>query len=866
MRGRCGILGCLLAASVIQGQILVEEGSLSGFLAGDEAACAYDNWLSHVSENILRPGYNVYAPPGLDPQAQSFGHFERLYDTPEDRALLDAWHSLVTFLLLDEGSSADSLLQELDTDYRLVDFQDTDSGRPLWLLREPLDSSHVDLGLPGEADDVIGGFNRSWGLYVFSPTAERPEICVQVPHPCDDYIAPYVGLRVFQELDAGLLMIASAGREVLATGSTYTNSRSLSDPTRNCLHPFAVTHEAMVDFWQVQGTDELVLQLHSYDDASHRDLRSMVVTGGRYTRYFLPPLYDPGFGVLGALNLLAEPVQPADGLGFPHEQVSLLEYISGNPLFPLVVEPSPGQTLVLPTAGSLWGYNSNCQMLHTFGAGGQGYAECDEPERLLHIELDELPLPAHTLGESAFYQADTAGTRLAQFDTAWLYYAPFFEALRDAHDSLQVFTADPDPPEAAQDFRSVGLGSRSVSLRWTPTRSSSFESYEILADSTGAFGPSTFLIDRNDYEQLCWARCDRITLDNLGYRRNWVFCLRGRDELGRLSAHSDTVAVYTDDLEPPQLQALFPAHGRFWSAGTELAIDLRLRDEEHRVDLSSLQWRLDDNLDGVYNSPAEDWQDAGLAGSSADTTLRLVLPHNAIGDSLRFEVRVHDDQNPLFAYSGFSGLEGIQDDWFGSVDQAPPAAFGNWLDLEEDSTGGLALSWSAVEQDSTFRSVLLHFASQPFNAPEEAEFSVDRLQEPELAQAEMDEAQLAELPLEPGTLWLAAQAEDWAGNRGGLSGLLAFSYRGPYYCIVENLGLDLQGPLLQLSWASACSDPAVLLEGFSIHRLESPWEEATLANRIAFTQESFWTLPWEGEPRGFFQVQAHFLLPSMPSP
>jgi len=188
------LLALGLAASA---QVVHETGSLRGFVAGDEPGCAYDNWLSHVSEGIARPGYNVYAPPRLDPQLTGFGAFQVLdADEPGDEAVVELFRALAFDLFVgDTATAAERLAGGPATGYELVALDDPASGRGYLVLREALDPAFGDPGLsPGPQDDVLGGFPRGWGLYVFRPDAARPELCVQAPHPCDDSPSGYASI------------------------------------------------------------------------------------------------------------------------------------------------------------------------------------------------------------------------------------------------------------------------------------------------------------------------------------------------------------------------------------------------------------------------------------------------------------------------------------------------------------------------------------------------------------------------------------------------------------------------------------------------------------------------------------------------
>ena len=87
--------------------------------------------------------------------------------------------------------------------YELVIFEDTTHNKTFHLLREQIDTSFVDLNqIAIPEDDVIGSFRNSWGLYIINPNASREQVLIQVPHPCDDFIAPYIAMDLFLEIDA----------------------------------------------------------------------------------------------------------------------------------------------------------------------------------------------------------------------------------------------------------------------------------------------------------------------------------------------------------------------------------------------------------------------------------------------------------------------------------------------------------------------------------------------------------------------------------------------------------------------------------------------------------------------------------------
>ena len=204
------------------------------------------------------------------------------------------------------------------------------------------------------------------------------------------------------------------------TTAPYANGESRSDPTRYCVHPFVAVHGAAVDWMRAEGIEDLTLQLHTYDDYSsgqRRTLKSAVFSSGREHRVGLPPYFDPGYNDLGALNLLHNPVFISNALGWTHSAVELEEYIAINTWNEVPVDGGNlGQEHWISISPDLWGYPENCLMANSH----EGFEDCDDFERWLHVEFDELPYAAHSLGDCPiFYNAD--GSAVAD----WSNYAHF---------------------------------------------------------------------------------------------------------------------------------------------------------------------------------------------------------------------------------------------------------------------------------------------------------------------------------------------------------------------------------------------------------------------------------------------------------
>ena len=417
-----GIL--MLSLSFSNASILYEYGSLREFLGGNCPECEYDNWISHVSEGIANPGLNDYGPLGLDPQTNGFGRYQIIESDSIGNALIVGWYNIFTHLLDGDTAAVDNLLESsgLDTVYQLVILTD-DLGQ-YYILREVLNLSYYDDQLTplDSTDDVRGSFDFGWGVYIYSPQAVKPEAIIEVAHPCDDFIAPFIATDVFESWQAGFLMIAGAGREVAWTGEgEYNNSKSLSDPSRNSQTVFHAAHRAFVDSY----SDNFAIQVHSYDTQLHPGLSSLIISAGPDDPFPNEPVLDR-CAYDDMISLTPYVAVPANTCGnHPNVTVDLYYqiYYEGGYHY-------QGNSPIILSAWDLQGYGQNKQLIYSH----IGHDYYRDPENFLHIEMDELP---NVIRDSVtvFYRTDlSGGVTFDNFSHAITYYQPAYQALLQALD------------------------------------------------------------------------------------------------------------------------------------------------------------------------------------------------------------------------------------------------------------------------------------------------------------------------------------------------------------------------------------------------------------------------------------------------
>ncbi len=314
---RIACLACLLLFYSGLAAVFTEVGSFRGFLYGTEPACAYDNWVSHLAEG-QESGLNIYAP--WEAQNNEFGDFY----LPEAEELADWGWTLEAFLAQDLAGT-EARIAQYGFPYQVVNFQDLDSGRNFYLLRETLNDDVDTNGTADPADDEIGSFDFGWGLFIFNPWASRP-IVITAPHPCDDYPSPVFALEAFYRLDARFLLIAGAGREVAYIPPYNSNNQSISDPSRFAEHPFNECYQRACE--QIRGLTnktEFSLQIHSFDWNKYSGHPNVMLSAGNGRRWPALPIRDNSRARHDLINHTPWLVHPPNTLG-THSEVDILDF------------------------------------------------------------------------------------------------------------------------------------------------------------------------------------------------------------------------------------------------------------------------------------------------------------------------------------------------------------------------------------------------------------------------------------------------------------------------------------------------------------------------------------------------------------
>lgn len=537
-----------LSISLSLANIIHETGELSEFIGGHSPGSSYDNWVSHVTEGIASEGFNDYGPDWLDVQTTGFGNYNKLeFGDP----ILSYWEDIFSGFILGDTTLVDSLLQDSIESfyYELVIFEDTIYNRVFHIIREQLDTSFIDSNQSdNDLDDVIGSFRNGWGMYIINPQATREQVIIQVPHPCDDFIAPYIAIDIFLKTNAFAFMINGAGREVLWTGiGNYSNSKSLSDPSRYPNTIFQKFQEAAVHpLVGINPHWPLVFAIHSFDNESHAPRKSIIVAAGSQNSFTTKPIRDITEDHFDIINFTSE--YPIDQGQFGNtNSLHVTEYYevfyddqcvydNGETEFPITL------------ATELRGPSNGIQMLDLQGLTN-GYSVY---EPWIHVELDEKPMLFDSTGisDEAVYGNGSYPTNIDNFSMIREYYQPFIDAT-ELYLSHWESIPDNIAPDSIEFIRAYNMdNSEQVYLTWTPTDDTNFRSFQIEADVDTSFNaPLSF--DLSDHDQLQYMRQDHQTLSGLNNTEQWWFRIRGVDYFDNTGPWSQIVSNLLPGHEHP---------------------------------------------------------------------------------------------------------------------------------------------------------------------------------------------------------------------------------------------------------------------------------------------------------------------------
>jgi len=547
--------------------LMVETGSFRNFLYGTEPGSAYDNWISHIAEGIASQNYNLYAP--YDRQLNGFGDF-KIINANETAN----WNSLIDLILAGSWDEAELMILAGEFPYQLVQFNDTDTGRTYYMLREiPNLSEYDDNNTPDPYDDETGAFTYGWGLYVINPQGTRPAI-ITVPHPTDDFGTPAMGALALEVWDAQYLLISGAGREVKWTNvAPYTNTKSLSDPTRVAVHPFNMAYNKFANQIRSQyGIREFSAQIHSYDWNRHEGYPNNQISAGYQKLCPNLPIRDLSNLRHDMIHQAPHVVIPANTVGI-HDTVYLNDYYSVNYSIHDFTWTDGVNEYPVNDYVDLPAYSQNQQMLYTLS----GWTDYDSYDPFFHIEMDELPNNYEQTNNNYywFYGWDEATQRWDYsnlFGRTMQYYSLWVHHLDDVLDAMFEMN-DGSVPTAPTELAMLNSSLTHVTLNWQRSYDYDFDTYEVLY-ATEPIGLDNYQIfSRAQNSFLASQACQSVSVTGLNNANSYYFQIRAKDKNGNYSGVSNQIQVQP----APANITNFTAHGMeqsvrlYWQVGGQTA-------------------------------------------------------------------------------------------------------------------------------------------------------------------------------------------------------------------------------------------------------------------------------------------------------
>ncbi|MDD3532479.1 MAG: T9SS type A sorting domain-containing protein [Candidatus Cloacimonetes bacterium] len=546
-----------------------ETASLENFLFGTEDNCDYDNWVSHIAEGIATPNYNIYAP--FDRQTNGFGD----YRTPSSSEL-NQWGNIVDLFLAGMLDEAQTAVNQANFPYQVVEFNDTDTDRTYYMLREiPNWNYHDDNGTPDPYDDEHGAFDYGWGLYIYNPNSSRP-IIVSAPHPTDDFPTTYVSYQALTLWDASYLMVSGVGREVRWTNvGSYTNSKSLCDPTRAANHPFNVAYKKFADKIRLDfNCREFSAQIHSYDWNRHVGYTDTQLSAGNGRDCPNLPIRDLSSMKNDLVNKGDHLMIPANTIG-THEDVFLNQYYAVNYSIHDFTFSDGEMEYPVNDHIDLPGYSYSQQMIYTLS----GTNDYDVYDPWFHIEMDELP-NAYDETENNykwFYGWDEDEGKW-DFDNLytnfWEYYSRWVIDMESLFDD--IFTMDDGlVPPVPNNLHVINTSMFYVTLGWDKSDAYDFDSYEILYATEPITEDNYEIFDRDNDPKLASQAIESINVTGLNNNFSYYFSVRARDKNGNFSSLSNEV---TTSPAPANVSS-FTAHGMnstvrlYWTVNSQSGLE-----------------------------------------------------------------------------------------------------------------------------------------------------------------------------------------------------------------------------------------------------------------------------------------------------
>lgn len=435
------------------------------------------------------------------------------------------------------------------------------------------------------------------------------------------------------------------------------------------------------------------------------------------------------------------------------------------------------------------------------------------------------------------------------------------------------FNVDTLIPESISELTCEQVDQTSLTLSWIPYSAQDFAYYEIYYADNPQVTTDDILFTTNDDANLALSTTVTSQITNLNPNQRYWFTILVVDLAGNRGLSSNIVTNVLNselpliyDIEPIQTEPITYSNSRM------IELSCKIKDA-YGIDYNSVQFRIDANGNGLYDSE-EEWTAAftsnsskftrnnqGILNDEGDYVLAVNVEANYLtdGNNLAFEFRAKDIDGYGYVYTGINNSEGISDDFSVSIDATAPAEITTILvGLTTSSTA--QIGWSS-SSDTNFQGYKIFYSNEA-NVTANSD-CVSWYEYPALANpgTGLNIFLLPDLQANS-QYYLRVAAVDLANN-------LTFSEEVSFSTSSdakpnkpENVTITFQGTDLILSWDNVTQDTNgndIDNVIYDIYVSESPDFELDGSNYYDSTYENQYIFYGIGDalPKIFFKVQAY---------
>jgi len=374
-------------------------------------------------------------------------------------------------------------------------------------------------------------------------------------------------------------------------------------------------------------------------------------------------------------------------------------------------------------------------------------------------------------------------------------------------------------PDAILDLSTLSVTDCSVQLGWEASADASFSHYEIYYSQQQEVDTDDILFSTDQEPLLGVISTTSTNITGLLSNTRYWFRILAVDLAGNKGGLSNTVTNVLNSVAPFIFDPV-PVQDTIlrFTNSLNTTIGCKINDA-YGVDLSTVQYRIDSNGNGVYDAE-EIWKNAFGNGAKTpagkdegmrelketqdeEISVNINVTFTIESDTLRFEFRAKDIDGYGYSYSGFDNMAGIDDDWYVSIDATPPSEI-EAITLGMVTISSAEIAWTC-SSDLHFVGYRLYYSNAPGVTMEAANYSFEEYDEL------VDPGEVTKMftmeNLQPSTqYYVRVAAFDIAGNYTLSDEIGFFTSSDIVPMQPQNMILSVSDQDLTLSWTPVTQD------------------------------------------------------------